>query len=875
MGLYALLRTRVARRILGMFVLSALLPIAAVGVLSYVQVSRQLAEQSRGRLWQTSKSAGLAIFDRLQFIESELKLIALTITQARPITGYDLREDSSLSATPRFRAASVQRAADEVPLFGALTDVPRLTVDERDHLRSGRSVLWTAAERILIGRAVDPADPRRGVLWAEVDPVYLWRAADDDVALGTDAEMCVFGGSGAPLYCTFADTAPLLDALRAALAVSDAGNLEWSAAGGEYLSGYWTLFLKFNFVEPQWTVVLTEPASLVVAPLAQFRRTFPLVALLTILVVALLSHVQIRRNLDPLAKLQEATQRVGVRDFDNPVTITSGDEFEVLALSFNRMATRLKRQFEESEELNAVLAQTSEQLRENEARLRTILESAADAIVTMDERGAIESFNRTAERTFGYGRAEVVGRSFAVLMIGWDDRSVVDEITRQVGGAREVVGRRKDGTTLPLELVLRQAVVGDKRLYTGFLRDLSERRKAEEERSVLQEQLAQAQKLETIGTLAGGVAHDFNNLLTPIHGYVDLVLADLPTDSPMRADLMEIKRAATRAQDLVRQILLFSRHEEPQRRITSIAPPVADALKLLRATLPVTIDVQQHIDEASPAVLADASRIHQVVMNLGTNAYHAMREDGGVLDVRLEPVHVDEQLVRNHPRLQEGLYVRLTVRDTGHGMDRRTTERIFEPFFTTKNAGEGTGLGLSVVHGIVVSHQGEIAVTSTPGTGTTFVVYLPAAEQVAPDDAAVPSAPPRGSERVLLVDDDPQVGDVGKRMLQRLGYRVTLVTESEVALAAFRATPEDFDIVISDQTMPHMTGAQLGKELRRIRSELPLILTTGYSEQGLREQLNGLECAFVGKPFEIGELAGAVRRVLDGGQGQPTGMSGT
>ena len=852
-----------------MFILCALLPVGAVAIISYVQVTSQLSGQSRSRVRQASKAAGLAIFDRLQFLRSELKLVALSLKDRPGLHASILLEASSATSTPRFSTLGVTLPDGEtVPVLDRVPQVPPLSANEQAHLRSGRSLLRTSGAlkpRVLMGLAIDPEHLTTGVLWGQIDPVYLWRAGDDDVALATDAELCVFDSLHVPLYCTFSRESSLLDRLKSELVSGDGGVFEWSDDHGSYMAGYWALFLEFNYVVPKWTVVLSESRASVLAPLASFRQTFPLVILLALMAVAFLSTGEIRKRLDPLAKLQEATQRIGMRDFDTAVSVTSGDEFEDLAMSFNRMTTRLQRQFGESERLNGALAQTGQQLRENEARLRTILESAADGIVTSDEQGVLQSFNRTAERMFGYTRDEVVGKRLTLLIHdGRDDHGAAD-LTRFQEGSHRVIGQRKDGTTFPMELAVREAPFGERRIFTGFLRDLSEREAAEVERQALERRLLQAQKLETIGTLAGRIAPDFNNILTPIHGYVDIVLADLPVGHKTAADLRQVKAAASRAQDLVRQILLFSRRDEPEQQVIPLQPAVKEALKLLRATLPSTIEIRQEIDNACAAVFADATQIHQMVMNLGTNAYHAMRESGGVLEVRLEMVSVDAELARVHSRLHEGSYVRLSVRDTGHGMDRDTLERLFEPFFTTKDVGEGTGLGLSVVHGIVMQHGGELTVSSEPGNGATFVIYLPAADREAPEEVVGGESDFKGDERVLMVDDEPQVASLGERTLERLGYQVTVMSDSTEALETFRAAPDSFDVVISDQTMPHMTGVQLGRELRRIRSDVPVVLVTGDTGQALAEQLEDLgRCEFVSKPFGLNDLGAAIRRLVDG-----------
>ena len=383
----------------------------------------------------------------------------------------------------------------------------------------------------------------------------------------------------------------------------------------------------------------------------------------------------------------------------------------------------------------------------------------------------------------------------------------------------------------------------------------------------LQAQLRHSHKMETIGTLAGGIAHDFNNVLTPILGYTNMALEDTPPKSRTHSDLQHILAAGKRAKELVNQILTFSRRSEPERKPVQIAFIVTEALKLLRSSLPSTIEFRQEIDQDCGTVLADATQIHQVIMNLCTNAFHAMRESGGMLEVNLGVVEVDDELARPHPKLALGPYVRLTFSDSGHGMDPETRDRIFEPFFTTKGVGKGTGLGLSVVHGIVVSHGGEITVYSEPGLGTTFHVYLPRSE--APADGRQPArsdAEPAvtGSERVLVVDDDEEVAQVAEQMLKRLGYQVTVRTNSAEARDIFLAHPERFDIVITDQTMPQLTGVELAKELLGARPDLPIILISGFSELITRAKIKKIWIRhYLMKPLVGSELGAAIRQVLD------------
>jgi len=380
-----------------------------------------------------------------------------------------------------------------------------------------------------------------------------------------------------------------------------------------------------------------------------------------------------------------------------------------------------------------------------------------------------------------------------------------------------------------------------------------------------QAQLVQSEKLRAIGTLAGGIAHDFNNILGAILGFGELALEDVPADSRTARNMRQIIKAGQRAKDLVRQILAFSRQSEPQRANVKLGALIEETVKLLRATIPATVNIQSRISTSSDAVVADGTQLHQVLMNLGTNASHAMREKGGTLTMSLSDYTVPKTGSAEVPRLQSGAYLRLDVADTGHGMDQAVIERIFEPFFTTKAVGEGTGLGLSVVHGIIEHHGGEITITSQPGRGTTFSVFLPRSEA---KDARSTAAdePVRGNhERILVVDDEEPLVNMMQQKLTRLGYEVVAHHDSVKALEAFKTAPGSFDVVITDHNMPRLTGADLSREIVRVRADTPIIMCSG-SGQGLvaSDRQHPAVREYVLKPVNFAELTRSIQRMLDG-----------
>ena len=394
------------------------------------------------------------------------------------------------------------------------------------------------------------------------------------------------------------------------------------------------------------------------------------------------------------------------------------------------------------------------------------------------------------------------------------------------------------------------------RANTELKEEIAKRERAEQ-------QLLQSQKLESMGVLTGGIAHDFNNILGPIIINSEMVLSDLPEGPGVRSNLELILASGLRGRDLVRQMLLFSRKSEKKQEIITLSPVIKETFKLLRSSVPTTIQMELQLKTESDTVYADPSQIQQVIMNLCTNAAYAMRGTTGSINISLEHISFGPTDLPE-PDMQPGDYLVLSVKDTGVGMDEEIRSRVFEPFFTTKPVEEGTGLGLSVAYGIVKSHRGSITVYSEPGKGSVFRVYLPTAETGILEKAETLKPVPGGNERILFVDDEePIVNSVGN-MLQRLGYKIMVLTDSREALKIFSADPSQFDLVMTDQTMPFMTGEDLGKELMRIRSDIPVILCTGYADFISSEKATAMGFqGFIMKPFTIREGAELVRRVLD------------
>ncbi len=395
-------------------------------------------------------------------------------------------------------------------------------------------------------------------------------------------------------------------------------------------------------------------------------------------------------------------------------------------------------------------------------------------------------------------------------------------------------------------------------------KEIEVRVRSEKERSELETQLFQLKKIETIGTLAGGIAHDFNNILTPILGYTDMALEELPEESTLRFDMEQINNAALRGKDLVQQILTFSRQVNVERKPVELNQIVVEVINLIKASLPHEIEIRKSIDSGIGIILADPVHIHQIIMNLCTNAIHAMKNMGGILDIKVDSVMVDQNTAKKINNLKIGIYVRIRLSDTGHGMDRRTKERIFEPFFTRKEVGSGSGLGLSVVHGIVSNYNGAITVESTPGKGTLFTVYFPYNISGPVNEINSSDLLPRGVEHILFVDDELDITFMGKKMLENLGYKVTTRTNSSEAFEEFKRNPGKYSLLVTDQTMPKMLGTELAGEMRKINPHLKVIIITGYIDK-LSDVTKSKNRSYeiILKPIKLSEFSKVIRKVLD------------
>jgi signal transduction histidine kinase/DNA-binding response OmpR family regulator len=396
-----------------------------------------------------------------------------------------------------------------------------------------------------------------------------------------------------------------------------------------------------------------------------------------------------------------------------------------------------------------------------------------------------------------------------------------------------------------------------------IMEDVTEKINNEKERKVLEERLQQAQKMEAIGTLAGGIAHDLNNILAPIMVYTEMILLDTPPGSQQEVKLREVLNATERARDLIRQILQFSRQKPKEIKPVMVSDIISEVLKLIRPSTPSTIEIRYESDSATDLIFADPTQIHQVIMNLCTNASYSMRENGGVLEIILTTVNLDLETATDINNLKAGQYKKISVKDNGTGMDKDVVQRIFEPYFTTKKVGEGTGMGLAVIHGIVKSLNGTITVDSEPGRGSTFIVYLPIAENLALTQLIQGNDLKRGTERILLIDDEKTIVKAMQTALTLLGYNVTATTDSRDGLRLFLENPCFFDLVITDMTMPVMTGRELASEILSVRPDIPILMCTGYNEMINNEVAREIGIKeLIAKPISLHEIAGKIHDVL-------------
>ncbi len=543
----------------------------------------------------------------------------------------------------------------------------------------------------------------------------------------------------------------------------------------------------------------------------------------------------------------------------------------VAITAFTLLAMLLFLIFRILQNTDMIIFKQQQSIENSENRFRGLFNSITDLIYTMDLNGVFTSANPAMHKLFGYDMDEFIGRRATQFMspeFAQEFNTRYLEVVKEDGfceGISYYYRKDKEKIYIEYKSSLVEPAVG-KPYISGMGRDVTEKILSQQKVRDLQEQIIQTQKMESIGTLAGGIAHDFNNILFPIMGHTEMLLNDFPENSPTYKSLNKIYSGALRARDLVKQILDFSRQEKGETRLMEIHPVIKEALKLMDSSIPDNIKITRNISKDCSPIKGDPTKIHQIIMNLIANACYAMDEKGGKLTISLKEIELGQSDLIN-PDMHQGSYARFTISDTGAGMDSELISKIFDPFFTTKEKGKGTGMGLSVVHGIVIGMGGGINVKSKIGQGTSIHVYLPIIQsepelKVDYGDTALTG----GSEHILLVDDEETITLMEKEILERLGYEVTTRTSSIEALEVFRIVPDRFDIVITDMAMPNMNGDKLSKQLIKIRPDIPILICTGFGDIMSREQAASIGIKdFLLKPVKIKDFSQKIRQVLDEG----------
>ena len=861
--------SRVARRTFVLFVTCALLPVSVLAILAFRQVTSELHEQSQRQLQQASKAVAMNLLQRLLAAEAA---IGSTAERADPIRGAEL--ERPITGVLLAIGGGASRL-----LAGELDRLPTLTPQQQARLAIGKTVLSTERNaegrvRFFVSRALDRAHPERGILHGAVNPAYLW-TIQDEAGLQPGVKLIVLDESGHTLFSSFGAARPLPESVTRRADQRTAGHFEWNDGPVEYIATHWSLFLQSAFSTPRWTIVLNQPKAAVLAPIARFTRTFLLVALLTVLMVLLLSVRQIRKSLTPLERLQEGTRRLATGDLETRVEVASRDEFEDLASSFNRMAGQLERQFDAlamRRELGAAL-NASQPLPESLTACAEIVRRHLDLAMvgvwivgTDEETLELRASAVAPERAIDASRIPMNGpelgrlvrrgrpytaisvtRDLAEPALEWAVREGLEALVSQP----LVVDDRLVGVVASLAShELDDMALGGFGAAAGDIARQIDRRRVAEALHESEVQLRQLQKMEAVGRLAGGVAHDFNNLLTVILGRSRLLLEAMTADHPHRRSVKSIDETAERAAVLTRQLLAFSRKQVLDPAVLDLNEVVTGMTDLLQRLIGEQVELTVVPGVGLGQVKVDRGQIEQVIVNLVVNARDAM-PDGGRITIETSAVETSETDANES-------HVRVAVTDTGTGMDAHTRARIFEPFFTTKEPGKGTGLGLATVYGIVRQSGGTIEVDSEPGVGTTFTIALPTVE-AAQTAAEVSTAPVRGgTETVLVVEDEAEVRDLVHAVLADYGYVVLSAGRPGEALERAARHPGPIHLLVTDMVMPEMGGPALARNLLAERPETAILFMSGYTDQTVTDGP-----PFLQKPFTPETIGRTVRAALD------------
>ncbi|MEQ8168394.1 MAG: ATP-binding protein [Candidatus Eremiobacterota bacterium] len=525
----------------------------------------------------------------------------------------------------------------------------------------------------------------------------------------------------------------------------------------------------------------------------------------------------------------------------------------------------------ELEMQNRELKETREELEYSRNRYADLYDFAPCGYVTMDENGLIIEINITGAELLGRNKEELSGMPFLNYITSEDSKKFLSYLSRwkkhdkHISSEISLSVKRKNGEIIYLELTTVPISEEGRILYRTAMIDITERKEKEEEKKKLQEELNMAQKLKSLGTLSGGIAHEFNNILGVILGYTEMTIDELPENSPLNEYLMQIVKSCFRAKDIVKQILFFSQKGKKEIKPLKLSEVIKEAFELINPLIPSTISICKDFEGNSSIIAGDATSIHQILINLCTNAIHSMSEGKGIINVTLTDINIDKKNLFLYRGLSPGHWVKLTVSDTGHGMESNVIEHIFEPFFTTKSTGKGSGMGLSVVYGIVKSHNGDIKVYSTAGKGTSFDIFFPCLkdynEYIKNETEEKPLYISKGI-RILFVDDEETIVAISEQFLKRFGCNVFTTVSSEKALKVFTESPCEFDLIITDQTMPEMSGIELTKKIKAIRDDIPVILCTGHSDYINEENFSTMGVTkLLMKPFSFKMLGEVIRSV--------------